>query len=100
MNRFLKCIIHRILGRKPIGLANRIRVSGRDTYDYIVDGRKATIYVELLMGKIERRICLDSINKWNPPHDDEEMTQADRNVIFQSLCEYFEWHQIPYDTLE
>jgi hypothetical protein len=78
----------------------QIRVSGRDTFDYIQGDRCATIYAELLQGPVERRICVWSIRRWQPPHDAIEMTQQEKDVILSCLREYFDIRRIKYDLLE
>ncbi len=78
----------------------RIRVSGRDTFDYVRGDHRATVYAELLTGRIKRRICVWSIRKWHPPHDDESMSQQEMNEILSCMRKYFDKRHISYDLLE
>lgn len=96
----LKAWGKRFMDKAAANNQERIRISGRDTFDYVHGDRRATIYVELLTGKIKRRICVWSIRKWQPPHDVEEMTQEDKNEILLCLRSYFDRKRIKYDLLE
>ncbi len=96
----LKKMYEYLLGGNVSGKNGKIRVSGRDTFDYICGDYRSTVYVELLTGHIKRRICVWSIRKWLPPHDAEQMTQEEKDEILRCLCEYFAKRRIAYDLLE
>ncbi len=99
----LECLkaLRACLGGSPASdEQGRIRVSGRDTFDYIRGDRRATVYVEILTGPIKRRICVWSIRRWQSPHDVEPMTQQEKDAILACLREYFDKRRIAYDLLE
>ena len=96
----LKTLCKCLANKAEANSDGQIRVSGRDTFDYIRGDWRATVYVELLTGRIKRRICVWSIRKWHPPHETEEMTQADKDTILCCLRSYFDKTRIAYDLLE
>jgi hypothetical protein len=49
----------------------KFRGGGRDEIKFEQNGRKAKIYTELLGGKVSRAIYADSIQKWEPPYENE-----------------------------
>jgi hypothetical protein len=52
----------------------KFRGGGRDETVVEENGRKVKIYTELLSGKISRAIHANSIEKYEPPHDGELLT--------------------------
>lgn len=71
----------------------RFRCKGRDEIVFEENGRKAVIYSEL-GGDPDRVIYVSSIAKWEPPHDSEELTDAQRDDILSLLCEHYDYHGI------
>jgi len=96
----LKSILVGCKGSSERGDKGRICVSGRDTFDYIRGNHRATIYAEILTGRIKRRICVWSIRKWHFPHDKEPMSQQEKDEILSCMCSYFDKRHIVYDLLE
>ena len=96
----LKGIMKDLLLTRGTADVARIRVSGRDTFDYVLGTRRATIYAELLTGPINRSICVWSIRKWHPPHEDELMTGKDKTEILACLQKYFDKKHISYDFVD
>lgn len=72
---------------------------GRDEIVFEENGRQAVIYSEL-GSKPNRGIYVSSITKWEPPHENEPLTDDQRENILALLCEHYDSLGISYELVE
>jgi len=100
----MKIIFNRIISIFRRGINHdrliSIRANGRDTFLYSEGDHRLTIYAELLMGNIERRIYTASIRNWAKPFKQENITEVKRKEILLSICEYFNNRNITFDIID
>jgi hypothetical protein len=77
----------------------KFRGGGRDGILFDEDGRKVRIFSELLMGKISRGIHVASIEKYEPPHESESLTDDRRREILDLLCEEYDYQGRTYQVV-
>ncbi len=96
----IKSLLGRI--RLPDLLKTRIDNStnvykrGRDEYLYKEGNHSLMIYAELLTGNPDIDIDISSIRKWLPPHQDEYLSQEDKNRILKKFCAYLDLNGVSY----
>jgi uncharacterized metal-binding protein YceD (DUF177 family) len=77
----------------------RFRGGGRDETTFEENGRKMKIYTELLGGKTSRAIYVSAIQKYEPPHDGELLTNEQREEILDLLCEEYDYRGVRYEVV-
>ena len=77
----------------------KFRGGGRDGTIFEEDGRKVQIYTELLGGKVSRAIHISSIEKYQPPHENEPLTDEQREEILDLLCEEYDYRGVRYEVI-
>jgi hypothetical protein len=77
----------------------KFRGAGRDETVFEEDGRKVKIFTELLGGKISRGIHVNSMRKYEAPHEGEPLTNERREDILDLLCEEYDYHGIRYEVV-
>ena len=77
----------------------KFRGGGRDEINFEENGRKVKIYTELLGGKVSRAIHVSSIEKYEPPHDGELLTDKQREEILDLLSEEYDYRGVRYDVV-
>ena len=55
-----------------------------------------TVHAELLMGRAERLIYVQSLTRWAPPFEQEEVTEEKRQSILAQICKYLDAHGVQY----
>jgi hypothetical protein len=71
----------------------------RDKTIFEEDGRRAIIHTEMLFGKINCAIYASSIQKDGPEHDDEPLTEQQKEDILDLLCEDYDYRGVTYDVI-
>jgi uncharacterized metal-binding protein YceD (DUF177 family) len=77
----------------------KFRGGGRDEINVEENGRKVRIYTELLGGKVSRAIHVSSIEKYEPPHDGELLTDKQREEVLDLLCEEYDYRGVRYEVV-
>lgn len=73
--------------------------NGRDEIIFEENGRKAIVYTEL-WSKPSRGIYVTSIQQWEPPHENELLTEEQRQDIVALLCEHYDYSAITYEIVK
>ena len=87
------------LGTTNIDGVASMRRTGRDTYLYVEGDHKLEVYAEMLIGNPARAIDSSGIDRWLPPHDSEEISEADKERILKNACRYFEKQHTTYGVV-
>lgn len=69
--------------------SRRLVMLGRDEFKYIDGERSMIVFVELLSGRPQRAIHLSSIDKWLPPHEDQMISEQQRQQIASAIAQAF-----------
>lgn len=77
----------------------RFRGGGRDETIFEEDGRQIRIYTELGDRKTGRLIYAHSILQYEPPHDREQLTAAQREEVLELLCEDCDYRGVNYEVV-
>ena len=77
----------------------RFRSGGRDETVLEENGRKMRIFTELLSGQVSRGIHAGSIQKYEPPHQTETLTDHRKEEILDLLCEEYDYQGISYEVV-
>lgn len=72
---------------------------GRDEILFEENGRKVVIYSEL-WSKPDRGIYAGSVNRWEPPYENEPLTDEQRDDILSLLYEHYDYHGISYKIVK
>ena len=83
-----------LLIRLGIGRETRIDDSsqlimlGRDEYKYIEGERSLVLQIEMLRGVPNRLLYSSTIKRWLPPHQDERISEEDRQRIATKIANF------------
>jgi len=66
-----------------------VEVEGRTGIAYRENGREMFVDSEVLAGPAGMVVYQNTINRWKPPHDNEEISAAGRNRILENIREAF-----------
>jgi hypothetical protein len=77
----------------------KFRGAGRDQTILEEDGLRAKIDTELLVGKTNRAIYANSIQKYEPPHDSELLTDDRKEETLDLLCEEYDYRGVTYEVI-
>ena len=73
-----------------------MRSTGRDSYRYYEGDHSMEIYAELSAGQPEREIAFGSIKCWEPPFENETISEGKKKDILSKVCKYFQNNRITY----
>jgi len=74
-----------------------IRRVGRDAYRYSLDGRCATIHVEMLSEHPGRVIYVRNVGYWDPPNSSIEVSREEEERIAKDFKTYFDSLGMSYE---
>ena len=69
--------------------SRRLFMLGRGEFKYIDGDRSMIVFIELLSGKPERAIHVSSIKNWLPPHEDQIISDQERQQIANAIAQAF-----------
>ena len=98
MSKLLSAVINWLnhLGKTWIAPDVYLQSGGRDEIVYVKGGHRIYINSELQNGNIERIIYTTSIRNWQPPFENDPITEAEKTLILQTLCGYYDKCGIRY----
>jgi hypothetical protein len=70
---------------------------GRSGFTYHFESYAAEVEAEMLVGPINYVIYSSTIEKWLPPHENEQLTEEDRQRIIRCLCKYLDHYRNTYE---
>jgi hypothetical protein len=76
-----------------------VEVRGRTGLNYLEMGRCMCIDSEVLVGDPAMMVDAHSVQKWEPPHDGEPVSGADRRRIISNIREAFLFRGIRINVL-
>jgi len=97
VKNFLHTFIHAT--GNQIDEVTTMNPTSRDDFLFTENHRSTQIYAELLTGNPDRLIDGSSIMKWLPPHENEPLTQEDRERILQKVSLYFDRFNETYEIV-
>jgi len=59
----------------------KVKLRGRSAVVYEEGGKIVMIEAEMLTGETDLVIYVDSIGQWQPPHENEAISQDEKNTI-------------------
>lgn len=74
-----------------------VKLRGRSQIEYVEDGRKLILSSEFLAGDNGIVIYSSSLNAWEDPHSELEVTEEDKERIIKRVSENLEKHRIPFE---
>jgi len=74
-----------------------IRPLGRDRFTYQVGEHKMIFYAELTEGKTQRWIEKNSIQKWEPPYENEVISPDAKQHILKQIGLFFAMNNTSYE---
>jgi hypothetical protein len=80
-----------------LGIAGETRIDersqlvrvGRDEYKYSEDGRSLVLQIEMWTGR-SKMIYSSTIKRWLPPHENEQITDLERQRIATKIADFFQ----------
>lgn len=88
----LKAAVHQFIhatGNQIDDITSMDPVS-RDEWKYIEGDRQLILVAERGLGDPQLLIYASSVKRWLPPHENEEITDADRERILKKVCFFFD----------
>lgn len=77
-----------------IDSASQLIRLGRDEYKYVEGERSVVLQTDMLTGKPRRMIYSSTIKRWQPPHQNEEITEKERRRIASKIADFFAHRKI------
>jgi Immunity protein 74 len=92
IGNFLKGLLKEC-GWKIDATSELIRI-GRDEYKYVEGEKKLVVYIEMGMGSQPFRLYCSSIDRWLPPHENEEISDVERQRIASRIADCLSRHKM------
>ena len=82
----------RTIGGEKTRIDDRRRLLrlGRDEYKYCEGDHAVVLQIDMLRGKPSRLIYLSTIRRWLPPFEEEQISEAKREAIAETIRLFLE----------
>ena len=80
-------------------MGSLVEVLGRTGLCYGEAGRQVFVDSEMLIGQSAMAVYKDTIQKWDPPHENISVTDSDRHRILNSIRDTFRSQGFEIDVI-